>query len=74
MTRLLLVGDFAELGDIPDPIDGDAAQFSCTYDRISAAIAALGPLLHAAAPPGCRDDNGPVFGEVGREEPVGGRS
>jgi protein-tyrosine-phosphatase len=48
-TRVMLLGDLAGLGEIPDPIDGDAAEFRRVYDRICAAIAELVRCLRAAA-------------------------
>jgi low molecular weight protein-tyrosine phosphatase len=46
-ARLVLVGDLAELGDIPDPIDGGPAEFHRVYARIAVAVAELGGLIRA---------------------------
>jgi protein-tyrosine-phosphatase len=35
---LILLGDLIELGEIGDPVDGSAADFALTYQRISVAI------------------------------------
>ena len=43
--RVVLLGDLARLGEIPDPIDGDAARFRQVYSQITMAIAELAPLL-----------------------------
>ncbi len=43
--RVVLLGDLARLGEIPDPIDDDAARFRQVYCQITMAIAELPPLL-----------------------------
>jgi protein-tyrosine-phosphatase/predicted ATP-grasp superfamily ATP-dependent carboligase len=45
--RLMLLGDVAALGEIPDPIDSGAAGFEQVYNQIALAIAELVPLLAA---------------------------
>ena len=47
--RLMLLGDVAALGDIPDPIDGGIAKFRRVYGEIMTAITELAPLLARAA-------------------------
>jgi protein-tyrosine-phosphatase/predicted ATP-grasp superfamily ATP-dependent carboligase len=47
--RLMLLGDVAALGDIPDPIDGGIAKFRRVYGEIMAAITELTPLLARAS-------------------------
>jgi protein-tyrosine-phosphatase len=48
-ARVMLLGDLPGLGEIPDPIDGDAAEFGRCYDRICTAIAELVRWLRASA-------------------------
>jgi protein-tyrosine-phosphatase/predicted ATP-grasp superfamily ATP-dependent carboligase len=47
--RLMLLGDVAALGDIPDPVDGGIAKFRRVYGEIMTAITELAPLLARAA-------------------------
>jgi protein-tyrosine-phosphatase/predicted ATP-grasp superfamily ATP-dependent carboligase len=42
---IVLLGDVAGLGEIPDPVDGDAAVFSSVYDQIESAITELTSLM-----------------------------
>jgi protein-tyrosine-phosphatase len=43
--RVILLGDLAALGEIPDPIDGDVVRFAQVYDKIATAIGQLADLL-----------------------------
>lgn len=46
--RVVLLGDLAGLGEIPDPIDGGVTKFRRVYDEIMTAITELAPLLAPA--------------------------
>jgi protein-tyrosine-phosphatase/predicted ATP-grasp superfamily ATP-dependent carboligase len=47
--RLILLGDLTGIGDIPDPIDGGAAQFRRVYEQIATAIIEMAALLAVPA-------------------------
>jgi protein-tyrosine-phosphatase/predicted ATP-grasp superfamily ATP-dependent carboligase len=48
-VRVILLGDLSGIGDIPDPIDGGAAQFKRVYDEIATAITEMVPLVRIPA-------------------------
>jgi protein-tyrosine-phosphatase len=47
-TPVINLGEVAGLGNIPDPVDGDLAQFQSVYDQIADAIAELASLLRSS--------------------------
>jgi protein-tyrosine-phosphatase/predicted ATP-grasp superfamily ATP-dependent carboligase len=42
---IILLGDVAGIGEVPDPVGGDAAVFGRVYDQIAVAIAELASLM-----------------------------
>ena len=42
---IVLLGDLNGVGEIPDPVDGNAAVFCSVYDQIESAVTELASLM-----------------------------